>query len=224
MSKSDLLQIFLLFFWHGFVNSFYRLTILCKIMRIPKSEHPRAGHNPCGPAETMFTAEVISKLLMVSKLQRNLDPMEISINRWFWCVRNKSWKRSWATVREREQHKLRIVFWHGMSHADFDVPVMSGLPKKDVRLSPWKYMLANAPVFGLAKTLPCRGFSGADQGGNSLQEPPSPAVYCTFPFPVWFQGRSRDHPKGKEDCMTELERCCFPGRGAEQNPSSQRMS
>lgn len=83
-----------------------------------------------------------------------------------------------------------------MSHADIDVPVMSGLPKKGVRSSPWKHMPANPSVFDLAKALPCRGFSGADQGGNSHQEPPSPAVYCIFP--IGFQERSRDHPKGKE--------------------------
>lgn len=69
-----------------------------------------------------------------------------------------------------------------MSHADFDVPVMSGLPKRDVRLSPWKHMLANTSVFDLAETLPCRGSSGADQGGNSHQEPPSPAQRFIAPF------------------------------------------
>lgn len=100
--------------------------------------------------------------------------------------------------------------------------MMSGLPKKDVRSSPWKHVLANASVFVLAKTLPSRDFSGADQGGNSHQEPPSPTVYWTLP--VGFQGRSRDHPKGKESCMKELERCCFPGKVAGKNPSSPRRS
>lgn len=40
---------------------------------MPRAEQARAGHNPWGSAEVMLTAEAISKLLMASKPQGNLD-------------------------------------------------------------------------------------------------------------------------------------------------------
>lgn len=83
-------------------------------------------------------------------------------------------------------------------------------------------MSANTSVFGLAKTLPSRGFRRADGGGNSHQQAPLLAVYYTPPAGPKGEAETTQRERIFQCCMKDLESCWKSREVAGQNPSGPR--